>query len=74
MGSLHIFHINLLIYSVLINVIVNLSYEQVRQLVTKKKYNKHIRKYNKFKELGYLSGAGLLVLSSIELLRKEPRL
>jgi hypothetical protein len=42
--------------------------------VTKKKYNKQIRKYNKFKELGYLSGAGLLVLSSIELLRKEPRL
>jgi hypothetical protein len=42
--------------------------------VTKKKYNKHIRKYNKFKELGYLSGAGLLVPSSIKLLRKEPRL
>ena len=71
MGPLHIFHINLLIYSVLINVI---AIEASKTDCDKKKYNKHIRKYNKFKELGYLSGAGLLVPSSIKLLRKEPRL
>ena len=71
MGPLHIFHINLLIYSVLINFI---AIEASKTDCDQKKYNKHIRKYNKFKELGYLSGAGLLVLSSIELLRKEPSL